>query len=484
MRPGRPDTRSGQIVLSMPRRRVCYRPRVVQQNPPQADDAQLAQPMTAEEAAHLLRRTRFVASPDQVANWTGHSWNDAIAALVDAAPDPSVPTPQFAYRRPGPDDDDTDATLLLNTELDRLTGPIGLGDRLLWFWHGLFTSSQSSVDQPVLLWRQHQLLARHSLGNVRQLAIEVSTDPAMLIFLSGDGSWVDAPNENYARELMELFTLGRGNYSQADVVAGARVLSGWEVQGVPEKPGAYDPSGMRAAFSAESGLPGSAKESVKNGVGFLGGTGVRDIPGLVDQILAQPACASFIAHKLCTTFLQAHPSSEDEAVVATALLSSGFQIRAALATLFRLPAFRAEAALRERIRQPLELLLQACAAFGVPATPIDGAGYLDAAGNTPFDPPNVAGWPIDPRWLTSPQALARVNLGLRAYDLPADAPGVIAVARADDPVHLALQRVGIYRVSSRTLGALHQAASVTSDPVVRARTLLAMAIAAPEMALT
>ena len=193
--------------------------------------------------------------------------------------------------------------------------------------------------------------------------------------------------------------------------------------------------------------PGSANESLKNGVGFLGGTGVRDIPGLVDQILARPACASFIAHKLCTTFLQPYPSSEDEAAVAAALQSGGFQIRAALATLFRLPAFQAEAAVRGRIRQPLELLLQACAAFGVPATAIDAASYLDAAGNTPFDPPNVAGWPLDARWLTSPQALARVNLGLRAYDLPADAPGILAVARADDPVQIALQRAGIYRVS-------------------------------------
>jgi uncharacterized protein (DUF1800 family) len=140
--------------------------------------------------------------------------------------------------------------------------------------------------------------------------------------------------------------------------------------------------------------------------------------------------------------------------------------------------------MRGRIRQPLEVLLQACAAFGVRPTSIEGASYLEAAGNTPFDPPNVAGWPLDPRWLTSPQALARVNLGLRAFNIPQNSPGIDAVARADDPVEVAVQRAGIYRVSNRTRAALRQAASIGGDRVARARAILAVVIASPEIALT
>jgi uncharacterized protein (DUF1800 family) len=454
---------------------------------PDGDDSQndpLTRPLSAEEAAHLRRRTRFAARAEDVAAWTGRSWADAIATLVDTAPDPLVPTPGFAYRRPGPDEEDTDATLLLNSEIDRLGGSIGLGDRLVWFWHGVFTSSQSAVDQPVLLSRQHQLLARHSLGSLRQLAIDISSDPAMLIFLSGDGSYVDAPNENYARELMELFTLGRGPYSQIDVVAAAHVLAGWQVLDVPEKPGRYDPTRMRAVLSAESGLPASSNPNLKNGVAFLGGTGIRDIPGIVDRILANPACATFLAHKLCATFLQAQPSPEDVAAVAGALRAAEFQVRPALTTLFRLPAFRGDAALRGRIRQPLEVLVQTSAAFGVRPTQISGADYLEAAGQVPFDPPNVAGWPLDPRWLTSPQGLARVNLGLQSYGLAADAPGIVAVASADDAIGAALQRAGLYRVSERTVNALRQAASTATNRVAAARALLALAIASPEMALS
>jgi uncharacterized protein (DUF1800 family) len=262
------------------------------------------------------------------------------------------------------------------------------------------------------------------------------------------------------------------------------VLSGWEVQNIPENPGRYDPSAIRAVFNPDGGLAGSSNPSLQNGVAYLGGQSVRDIPALVDRVLAQPACARFIAHKLCATFLQAEPTPQDEAVVANALQSGGYQIRPALAALFRLPAFRSDAALRGRIRQPLEVLLQACAAFGVRPTSIDGASYLEAAGNTPFDPPNVAGWPLDSRWLTSPQALARVNLGLRVFGIPQNSPGLDAVARADDPMEVALQRAGIYRVSNRTRAALRQAASIGGDRVARARAILAVTIASPEIALT
>lgn len=446
-------------------------------------DDPLAHPMSAEETAHLLRRTRFAARAEDVAAWTGRSWTEAVTALVDTAPDPVVPTPAFAYRRPAPDGDDTDATLLVNGEIDRLGGSIGLGDRLVWFWHGVFTSSQSEVDQPVLLARQHQLLARHSLGGLRQLAIDISTDPAMLIFLSGDGSYADAPNENYARELMELFTLGRGPYTQADVVAAAHVLAGWEVAHVPDKPGPYDPAAMRAVYSSENGQSNSSP-GFKDGVAYLGGFGVRDIAGIVDRILSNPACAAFVAHKLCATFLQAQPAPEDEAIVARTLRDADFQVRPALSTLFRLPAFRGDAALRGRIRQPLEVLVQVAAAFGVQPTQIGGPDYLAAAGQVPFDPPNVAGWPLDPRWLTSPQALARTNLGLQSYALSADTPGIAAVASADDPATVALHRAGIYRASDRTQNALRQAAATAGDRVTTARTVLALAIASPEMALT
>jgi len=98
-----------------------------------------------------------------------------------------------------------------------------------------FTTSDNKVDRPPLLWRYYRLLAEHATGSFRDLVSSVTVDPAMLIYLDGDGSTGDAPNENYGRELMELFTLGRGDYEQTDVVAGARALSGWSVDGIPRQ---------------------------------------------------------------------------------------------------------------------------------------------------------------------------------------------------------------------------------------------------------
>jgi uncharacterized protein (DUF1800 family) len=115
---------------------------------------------------------------------------------------------------------------------------------------------------------------------------------------------------------MELFTLGRGP-SQTDVVAAAHLLPVWEVMKVPEKPGPYNPDAMRAVYASEHGLQASSNPRFNDGVAFLGGSGIRDIPGVINRILANPACAAFLVHKLCATFLQAQPSPDDEATVAT-----------------------------------------------------------------------------------------------------------------------------------------------------------------------
>src|ERR1700687_2170069 len=100
---------------------------------------------------------------------------------------------------------------------------------MVWFWHGHLTSSEDKVGDWKRVYDQHLLLRRHALGNFRELLQAITVDPAMLVYLDGDGSTADAPNENYGRELMELFALGRGNYSQADVRAAAGALSGWSV---------------------------------------------------------------------------------------------------------------------------------------------------------------------------------------------------------------------------------------------------------------
>ena len=140
---------------------------------------------------------------------------------LDAAPLPSDP-------EEGIGEDDYDA--LLNGWIRQLRHPeAALHERLTWFWHGHLTTSTDKASFVPALWRQQRLLRRHALGNFRDLLRDITTDAAMLVYLDGDGSVADAPNENFSRELMELFTLGRGSYGEADVRAGARALAGWSV---------------------------------------------------------------------------------------------------------------------------------------------------------------------------------------------------------------------------------------------------------------
>src|SRR5262249_26633994 len=139
------------------------------------------------QIAHLLKRTSFLVTPDRVDQFSSSSWEDALAALVDGASPPAVGN--LFFRNVYQVTDGQDYTDLLNYELNRLIQPAsGLGDRLLWFWHGMLTTGLSKIELPALAFRQHQLIARNALGNFRQLIKELTIDAAMLVYLDGNGS--------------------------------------------------------------------------------------------------------------------------------------------------------------------------------------------------------------------------------------------------------------------------------------------------------
>jgi uncharacterized protein (DUF1800 family) len=325
-----------------------------------------------------------------------------------------------------------------------------LAEKITWFWHGHFTSSVNQVDDVRMLYRQYMLLRRHALGDFRQMAQEITVDPAMLIYLNGDGSTGESPNENYGRELMELFVLGRGSYSQADVRAAARGLAGWSVQDGEAK---FDPE---AAHRGE--------------LTFLGRTGRFDARIVVDTVCDHPSCAPYIATRLHRYLAGAYPSPERRDQLARVFRDSGLNIGTLVAAILRHPSFL-ESRLN-RPRYPVEWVTAATAALGAPAS----LEACTALGQVPFDPPNVAGWPSGQRWLAPGPALARASLAVTA-------PVVDEIAAAPDPVAAALARCSLYEVGATTQAALQRAAAATSDPAKRAAGLLALAVASPEFAL-
>ncbi|MHB8460060.1 MAG: DUF1800 domain-containing protein [Candidatus Limnocylindrales bacterium] len=397
--------------------------------------------------AHLLRRVSFGPLPGQVDALAPGGIAAAIETVLSAPPLPIGPAPDLSplpNRAP------------IGWWLARMGDPnAGLTEKLTWFWHGHLTSSQAKVRDWGAMWRQHQLLAADALGDFRALVQSVTTDPAMLRYLDGSGSEAAAPNENYGRELMELFTLGRGNYTQADVHAAAMALSGWQLD--PRAPG-----GSR--FVASRGLAAPVT---------LLGRQVMTAADVVNTVCDQPACPPFVAGELFAYLMGTDPTPAQRQQYGDLFQAVGLRVRPLVEGILQDPAFLL--ARQTRPRYPVEWLTAAMGALGL-QQPSLAAQLCVRMGQVPFFPPNVAGWPVGLRWLAPSFALVRAALGARAV-------GIAEVAGAADPVAATLHRCSIEEVTPATQQALETSATALSDPHERAAILLGLAVGSPEFAL-
>jgi uncharacterized protein (DUF1800 family) len=398
--------------------------------------------------AHLLRRTTFGPLPGQVERFAASGGiAGAIDRVLSAPPLPLGRSPKLAK--------EGDGGPLARWWLARMAHPdAGLVEKLTWFWHGHLTTSDNKVDRPPLLWQQHRLLREHAVGSFADLVRLITVDPAMLLYLDGDGSTGDAPNENYGRELMELFTLGRGHYTQADVAAAARGLAGWSVD---EKGG--------AVFDQGSAYP--------DAVSFLGVRGQLRAADIAAIACGHDACARFVVSKLHRYLVGVVPEPPRTEQLAGLFRQSGLNTRTVVEDILRHPSFL-EARLN-RAREPVEWVTAAMAVLGL-RDPQVAYDTCAAMGQVPFSPPNVAGWPQGNRWLGASISLAKAALIVTGE--PAD-----GVAGSSDPVSAALRRCALYEVTDPTRACLEQAAGAVNDPRQRAVLLVALAVASPEFAL-
>jgi uncharacterized protein (DUF1800 family) len=311
---------------------------------------------------------------------------------------------------------------LVGSWLDRMVStPRPLIDRLAWFWHGHFTTDVQKVRFPLLVANQLRLFQQTGLGPFPALVRAVTIDPAMLLYLDGDASTGDEPNENYGRELLELFTLGRGAYSEADVQAGARALTGWRV-----RPG----NASAAVF-----VPARHDDAPQ---AYLGRTGVHDVDTVVAAVVAQPALAGFIAGKVARALLGPAVTSATVDDLARVFAASGLDVGALVkATLDRLVQGHDVSPI---VLAPVPWLVRVQRLTGAVLTPAARLGGLQAAGQVPCMPPNVAGWPSGDAWISSAAVVARFDLAAAlARALPADSP-VLAATSDPDALAQALGR--------------------------------------------
>ena len=369
-----------------------------------------ADPLDATDARFLLTRTGFAANASEVTPYIGKTREEAVDALLagartEAATLPPAwvtePIPSADVRRAWTQDQRRDDQREQSRRYDELRGwwvremvttRSPLTERMTLFWHDHFPSAEEKVHYPQLMFRQNALLRRDALGNFGDLLHAVSKDPAMLQYLDGAGSRKGRPNENFAREVMELFTLGEGHYSQRDVAEAARAYTGWTL----------DPNTLAYQFNPK--IHDDGDKTVLGQMGNFDGDQVLDI------LLAQPETATFITTELWREFISETPDPAQIAPVAERFRASHYDIKTALRGLFVSEAFWDERNRGVLVKSPAEFVVGAVREFDIgyadqDATPL--AAQVRNFGENLFYPPNVKGWPGGENWINSSTLLAR-----------------------------------------------------------------------------
>jgi uncharacterized protein (DUF1800 family) len=287
-----------------------------------------------------------------------------------------------------------------------LHGGHPLREKLTLFWHNHFATSNAKVRSTELMFAQNQALRRHALGQFRPLLADLSRDPAMLVWLDSNRNVKGQANENYAREVMELFTLGVGNYTEADIREAARAFTGWHTDG------------ERFTFAPRSHDDG--EKTVFGRRGQWDGTDVQRI------ILDQPAAARFLVRKLYRFFIAETADPPDALLepLAERYRHSDYDTGELVATMLRSRHFFSDYAYRKRIKSPVEYVLGVVRAVRPDVAPSSLVPPLEAMGQALFAPPNVKGWTGGKNWLNSATVLARQNFAQAMLPGAAPAGGV------------------------------------------------------------
>jgi hypothetical protein len=275
--------------------------------------------------------------------------------------------------------------------------PHPLRERLTLFWHNHFATSHTKVQNSGLMQRQNDLFRRHALGRFGDLLSAVGKDPAMLIWLDSTANRKARPNENYAREVMELFSLGRGHYTEKDIQEAARAFTGWFV--------------VRDRFSEVVSQHDDGEKTI------FGRTGRFDGDDLPTLLLDQPACAEFVCGKLFRYLVSEidPPPPALIAPLAEAFRASGHEIKVPVAMILRSNLFFDPEIRRRRVKSPVEFAVGTIRALEVLKPTVQADALADSCtrmGQSLYAPPSVAGWDGGPAWANSATLLARANLVL------------------------------------------------------------------------
>jgi uncharacterized protein (DUF1800 family) len=343
----------------------------------------MARGWTEAHVQRLLWRAGFGATPAEAAHWARAGREATLAWVLDGPPGGARlrgPAPHVEHRRLDPVNQWGDDVLWWLDRMIRTTRP--LVERMTLFWHDHFATADE--ETPLML-AQNRMLRAGALGSFRALLGNVTRDPAMQLFLSLADSTKQAPNENYARELMELFTLGSG-YSERDVREAARALTGYRTK--------WSDRGL-VSITYDRTLH---DDGAKRLLGRRGRLGVDDV---LDLVTTRPQHAPFLVAKLWSYFVATPPSAATVRSLAGVYRRSGLQIKPVVRAILEHPALYRELDRPDMVKWPVTYVAGAMRTSGTYVTHDYPVWLLSTMGQTLFSPPSVAGWDWGPAWMSS-----------------------------------------------------------------------------------
>ena len=394
----------------------------------------------AQRAAHLLERAGFGGTPEDIARLTAMTPRQAVDSLVDfdsiasslkpfdesgiwdPGMDPFPPSraeavrlarergeglgekvrPEGSQRRLQPIVDKFFYSLAANSiETQRLglwwanrmlSTPRPLEEKLTLFWHGHFATGENKTRDYRMMLRQNEMFRGHAAGNLRDLLVGILKDPGMLVYLDNGENIKSHPNENFGRELLELFTMGVGNYTERDVREAARSFTGWTNNVLEFKFDAAQHDGGQKTFLGQSG-PFNGED-------------------IIDIVLKQPVTAEFVSAKLYKFFVRDEVSTAVRTNLGRTFRDNGYQIKPLMKQILLSRDFYADLSTATQIKSPVQLVVSTYKKLGLGEVPtIPDFGRMTAGlGQSLFDPPNVAGWAGGRTWITPSTLLQRGNL--------------------------------------------------------------------------
>jgi uncharacterized protein (DUF1800 family) len=371
-----------------------------------------------ETAAHLLNRGAFGGTPGEIEAARKKGLAAVVRELVEVNSDAAnVPPPAWAHPRniraqrmeikaakdQGQNfQEKAREVRMMESEnildlrrwwLERMmTGLAPLLEKMTLFWHGHFATSVQKVKDAYWMWLQNDTLRHNALGNFATLVKKISRDPAMMIYLDLQQNRKEHPNENWARELMELFIVGIGNYSEQDIRESARAFTGYRI----------DMTTQQFRFA-----PMQQDRRLKS---FMDRTGALNGDEIIDILVNKPACAQFIGRKLWRFFVEDEPSPQIVDAIASSIRAHNYEMRPVLREIFSSAEFYSDRVMRTQIKSPIQYLVQTSKLLETQLpSPIVTQNAMRQMGQILFAPPNVKGWDGGKTWISTSTLLFRYN---------------------------------------------------------------------------